>query len=240
MKRFYDTVSSVSVKEGFEVHLDGRPVRTPAKRRLALPGEGLAQAISREWSDQGEDLDTHGMRLTRLANGAIDRIADCRDPVVSEIAGYAETDLVCYRAAEPEALRRRQETGWTPLVDWIERRHEIVLTVTTELLPSPQPAESLAKVRKIVEDRNDFRLAGLQLAVAASGSIVIALALAEGEIDASRAWELSLVDETWQIENWGEDPEAAKRRADLLADIDAAETFMKLSEETERNPRSSS
>lgn len=231
MKRFYDAVTSVSAKEGFEVQLDGRPVRTPAKRRLALPSEGLAQAVSREWSDQGEDLDMHGMRLTRLANGAIDRIADCRDPVVSEIAGYAETDLVCYRAAEPEGLRRRQETGWTPLVDWIGKRHEIVLTVTAGLLPCPQPAESLTRVRKVVEERNDFCLAGLQLAVAASGSVVIALALAEGEIDASRAWELSLVDETWQIENWGEDPETAKRRADLLADIDAAETFMRLSEE---------
>ena len=228
MKRFYDAVTNVSADEGFEIHLDGRPVRTPAKRRLVLPNQGLAQAISREWSDQGDDLDTHGMRLTRLANGVIDRIADCRDPIVSEIAGYAETDLVCYRAAEPADLRQRQETRWAPFVDWIEKRHEIVLTVTAALLPCSQPAESLSNIRKIVESRNDFCLAGLQLAVAASGSVVLALALAEGEIGAPEAWELSLVDETWQIEKWGEDPETTRRRAGLLADIDAAETFMRL------------
>ncbi len=232
MKRFYESATSVAAKEGFEIHLDGRPVKTPAKRKLALPSERLAQAISREWSDQGEKIDTHRMRLTRLANSAVDRVAGRRDAVVSEIAGYAETDLVCYRAAEPEALRRRQEAGWTPLVDWIAKRHEIVLTVTAGLLPCPQPPASLSNVRKIVEGRNDFSLTGLQLAAAASGSVVIALALADGEIDAGEAWKRSLVDETWQIENWGDDPEAAKRRAGLLADIGAAETFIKLSGET--------
>lgn len=229
MKRFYDAATSVAAEKGFEVRLDGSPVRTPAKRKLALPSERLAQAICREWSDQGEKIDTGGMRLTRLANSAIDRVADRRDAVVSEIAGYAETDLVCYRAAEPEALRERQEASWTPLVDWIGKRHGIVLTVTAGLLPCPQTPESLSSVRKAVEDRNDFSLTGLQLATAAGGSVVIALALADGEIDAEEAWKLSLVDETWQIENWGEDPEAAKRRAGLLADICAAETFMKLS-----------
>ncbi len=228
MKKFYKSVGISPEESGFSVRLDNRPVKTPAKKALVLPNRPLADAVAAEWDAQGEDIDTHSMRLTRLANTAIDRVTDHRQAVIGEIAGFAGTDLVCYRAEEPATLAKRQEEGWAPLVSWVAERHGIDLAVTTGLLPVAQSAESTQAARAAVESFDVFALSGLHLVTSACGSVVLGLAVADGRIDGASAWELSLIDETYQIEEWGEDPEATKRRAGLLDDISAAAEYLRL------------
>ena len=166
----------------------------------------MAEAVANEWDEQPEDIDTYKMRLTRLANSAIDRVTEHRDAVIREVAGFADTDLVCYRAADPVPLAERQEEGWGPLVSWVADRHGIEFTITTGLLPVDQSASSLMAVEAVVKSFDVFSLAGLHLVTSACGSIVLGLAVADGRIDGASAWELSLIDETFQIDNWGEDP----------------------------------
>lgn len=228
MKRFYNSVDIAAEENGFSVRLDNRPVKTPAKNALQLPSQPLAAAIAAEWDAQEEDIDAHGMRLTRLANSAIDRVTEHRGAVMAEIAGFADTDLVCYRAAEPAALAERQEAGWGPLIAWVAERHGIDLVTTTGLLPVAQTARSTAAVAAAIDAFDAFSLAGLHLVTSACGSVVLGLAVADGRIDGAAAWELSLIDETFQIEEWGEDPEATKRRAGLLEDITAAAEYLRL------------
>lgn len=228
MKRFYKSVGIAEEGNGFSVRLDNRPVKTPAKKPLMLPNRSLAEAVADEWDEQPEDIDTYKMRLTRLANSAIDRVAEHRDAVVGEVAGFADTDLVCYRAAEPVPLAERQEAGWGPMVSWLADRYGIALNTTTGLLPVAQSADSMKAVVTVVESFDAFSLAGLHLVTSACGSVVLGLAVADGRIDGASAWELSLMDETFQIENWGEDPETTKRRAGLLDDITAADRYLRL------------
>lgn len=228
MKRFYEAVDIAEGPDGIAIHLDGRPVRTPAKKTLRLPSERLARAVAAEWEAQDEEVDPRSMRLTRLANTALDRVAQQRAAIVDEIAAYAETDLVCYRAAEPEELARRQADAWDPLVDWARERHGMSLAVTDGLLPAVQTDESLNAARAALEALDDFVLTAVHTATTACGSVVLGLAVAEDRIDARTAWELSLVDESWQIEKWGEDPEAVRRREGLLAEITAAAAFIGL------------
>lgn len=228
MKRFYKSVGVAPEEDGFSVRLDDRQVKTPAKNQLVLPNRPLADAIAAEWEEQAEDIDAHGMRLTRLANSAIDRVTEHRRAVIAEVAGFAGTDLVCYRAAEPAALAKRQEEGWAPLVSWVAERHGIDLAITTGLLPVAQSDSSAAAVKTAIEAFDAFALAGLHLVTSACGSVVLGLAVADDRIDGAAAWELSLIDETFQIEEWGEDPEATKRRAGLLEDITAAAEYLRL------------
>lgn len=228
MKRFYKAVGIAPGDDGIAIHLDGKPVRTPAKRTLRLPGEVLARAVAAEWEAQEGSVDPRSMPLTRLANTALDRVSEQRPAVVDEVAAYAATDLVCYRAAEPEELARRQAEAWDPLVGWARERHGIDLVVTDALLPATQSGESLQAARDALDAMDDFVLTAVHMATSASGSIVLGLAVAEGRIDSRTAWELSLIDESWQIEKWGEDPEAKRRRDGLLADIAAAATFIEL------------
>jgi len=71
-------------------------------------------------------------------------------------------------------------------------------------------------------------LAALGIAVPALGSLVLGLALAAGEMDAETAYALSALDELFQVEQWGEDEEAAHRRAGIRDDILLAERYIAL------------
>jgi chaperone required for assembly of F1-ATPase len=229
MKRFYRSVTVGPADCGHQVLLDSKPIRTPDRTPLAVPTAGLAERIAVEWDAQAETIKPETMPLTQLANTALDRLPPRRDDVVAEVAGYAGTDLVCYRADRPVALVARQAEAWQPLLDWLEARHGARLEPVEGLLPVDQPEAALAAVRAAVEAFDDFALAALHLATGAAGSVVIALALAEGEIDPEAAFAAAHVDELFQVEQWGDDAEAASRRAQVQADLRAASAFMALS-----------
>src|SRR5262245_14146549 len=56
-RRFYENVGVVADHDGFLLDLDGRLVRTPARRTLSLPTEALAQTLAGEWRAQREVID---------------------------------------------------------------------------------------------------------------------------------------------------------------------------------------
>jgi chaperone required for assembly of F1-ATPase len=228
MKRIYRRAEARTGDDGWGVALDGRPLRTPARRALTVPSAALAAAIAAEWEAQRDEIRPQLMPLTRLAATAIDRTAAQRDQVVAEVAGYAGTDLVCYHAEEPAELVARQQATWQPLIEWARTRYDAGLAVTTGILPQAQSPASLKVFAAVVAAYDDFRLTALQAATASCGSLVIALALGEGRIDAAAAFAASQLDETFQIEAWGEDAEAAARRRALAADIAAAARFLEL------------
>jgi chaperone required for assembly of F1-ATPase len=228
MKRVYKQVETLPVAAGWGVTLDGRPLRTPGRRELLLPSAVLAQAIAAEWDAQQGDIRPPTMPLFRLAATALDRTALERDLVIRDTANYAGTDLVCYRADQPPALAARQAAVWQPLVDWARMRYDAALAVTTGILPTRQSEATLHAFAAVVAAQDDFRLTALHGLTAACGSLVIALALMEGRLAADEAFAASQLDETFQIEAWGEDAEAAQRREALAADIAAAARFLEL------------
>jgi chaperone required for assembly of F1-ATPase len=228
MKRFYKLAGVVPVADGHGVTLDGRLVKTPGKRDLVVPSAALAAAVAAEWEAQQGDIRRETMPLTRLAGVTIDRSAVERDAVVRQVAHYAGTDLVCYRATHPPALVARQQMVWQPLIDWATARYDAPLVVINGVVPASQPAASLGTFAAAVAAHDDFSLTALQTATAASGSLVIALALLEGRLDAGEAFAASQLDESFQIESWGEDGEQGKRRAALAAEITTAAQFVSL------------
>lgn len=228
MKRFYEQAEVAEHPEGFAVTLDGRPVMSPARTRLVVPSRILAEAIADEWAAQEETIQPQEMMMTRLAATAADRVSPARPEVVATVAGYAASDLVCYRAEAPAELVARQEAVWQPLLDWLAKAHGAALVVTEGVIPVAQPEAALAACRRAVEAHDDHALAALATATEATGSLVIALALSARRLDAAGAWEASQVDETWQSEQWGGDHEAAERRAAIRADIEHSARFLDL------------
>ena len=228
MKRVYRKVATGPANGGWAVALDGRPMRTPAKHDMLVPTEALAQAIAAEWDAQQDEVRPATMPLTRLAATAIDHTAAQRDQVVAETANYAGTDLICYRADHPPALIARQQEVWGPLVEWAMLRYDAALAVTSGIVPTRQSPAALNAFAAAVAAQDDFRLTALHTLTAACGSLVIALAVFEGRLDAEAAFATSQLDETFQIEEWGEDAEAAARRRGLAEDIAAAARFAEL------------
>jgi chaperone required for assembly of F1-ATPase len=222
MKRFYKTVSVAPVAGGFCVLLDGKPIQTPARARLALPTEALAQAIAAEWDHQGEEVIATAMPLLRLANTVIDGVAANRAPVIAAILRFGENDLLCYRAHQPPDLAARQRESWDPLLDWARQRHGAQMIVAEGLGHVDQTLEALAALREPLEGFDAFTLGGLHVIASITGSLVLALAVADGTISGAHAFELSRIDETYQAEKWGQDAEAAKRATALAHELDKA------------------
>jgi chaperone required for assembly of F1-ATPase len=221
-KRFYSEARMDAEEGGFLLRLDGKRAITPARNPLAVPHGHLAEAIRAEWAGQGEFIDPSAMPMTRLANSAIDGVAARLAEVRAEVLGYAGTDLLCYRAGEPEGLVARQREAWDPVLAWAEESFGRFV-LAEGMVHVTQPEATLEALRAAVQAFDDpFRLAGLSLATTLTGSALIALALAEGAIDVDAARAAAHVDEDWNIAQWGEDAEAMKRRAQRFEDFRAA------------------
>ncbi len=212
-KRFWDVASIVSADDGFTVHLDSRPLRTPGKSALIVPTQAMAAGIAAEWDAQTGKIDPNTMPITRAANSAIEKVAPQKDAVVAELAGYGKSDLICYRATGPDALIAQQAEAWDPWLAWAANALDAPLVTTQGVMPVLQPEASVARLRTEVANLDHFQLAGFHDLVAISGSLVLSLAVTSGKLAASEAWKLSRVDELWQIAQWGEDEEATAHAA---------------------------
>jgi len=232
MKRFYKETSIDADEGGYRVLLDGRPVRTPAKAMLLVPTRALGEAIAAEWSEvpENEELKVSQLPLTRLAATGLDRVSTQRQRVIDDTAKYAATDLLCYRATDPTSLVERQHRIWQPLLDWAAERYEARLVLTEGTSFVNQPAEAVERLGDAVAAHGDLALAALYNLTHISGSLVVALAIAEGQLAADRAFAAAQLDELYQIERWGEDPIAAKRHEGIRHDIDAGARFLALLE----------
>jgi len=228
MKRFYKTAEVVAGAGGYAIALDGKPVRTPLGASLALPNEALAEAVAAEWLAQSETLRPDAMVLTAIANTAIDRIGLQRAAIEAQLLRFGETDLLCYRADQQPELSARQHALWQPILDWAELRFGAALVTTTGIVPIVQPVQAMAALGEALLAYDQYRLAALSTAVAALGSLILGLALAEGRLTGAEAFALAQLEESFQNEQWGEDAEAALRRARLETEVEAAATVFGL------------
>ena len=226
MKRFW---TDVAVDADRGIRLDDRPVRTPGRVPLVFPTVALAEAAADEWRGVGETLDPRAMPLTGLGNAAIDRIAPDTVAFAAGLARYAETDLLCYRAEGPEPLVERQRAAWDPLLGWAQTRYDVHFEIATGVIHRAQPPATLARLGEAVASCDAFALAALSPIVTVTGSLVAALALAEGAADSDTIWAAAHIDEDWQAELWGEDALAAEARAGRRREYDAAARFLRLS-----------
>jgi chaperone required for assembly of F1-ATPase len=220
-KRFYKSATVAAADDGFRVLLDGRPVRTPARAVLAVPSEAVATALAEEWNAQGATINPMTMSLTRLVNVAIDGVVSAADEIRDEIARYAGSDLLAYRAEGPERLAARQTALWDPVVAHAERRLGVRVALAEGVMPVAQDARLVQGVRDLLP-ADPFVLAGLHVITTLTGSALLALAVLDGRISADDAFDAANVDEDWNIELWGEDAEAMHRRALRRKEMEAA------------------
>jgi len=228
VKRFYKEVTAAEVEGGFGIKLDQRTLRTPAKRPLILPTAPLAEALAEEWAAQEDEIRPDTMPLMKLVGTALDLVVDRRDAVIDEAANYAGTDMLCYRADAPAKLVERQARLWQPHLDWAALRFDAPLHVTTGIVPIAQPKASLRALRAALAVYDPLPLTAVADLTALCGSLVLALAIAERRLDAEAGFEAAMLDESFEIEQWGEDAEATRRRARQRRDLAAAVRLLAL------------
>jgi chaperone required for assembly of F1-ATPase len=231
-KRVYETVGVAAVDGGWGVELDGKRLSTPLRKPLITPIKALAEGVAAEWDAQKQFVEPETMPLTRLLSTAIDKVMPDRAAIIGELLKYADTDLLCYRASHPPDLKRRQDAVWQPILDWLAAKTGAALSVVSGILPAEQPPEAVAALRRAVEGLNDLDLTSFQAAAAVTSSLSLGFALVRGRLSAAETFAAAHLDETYQIEQWGEDDLARERRAAIAAEIDGVGRFIAITKST--------
>ena len=227
-KRFYREAVAGDRDGGFGIFLDGRLARTPGRAGLVLPTEAAAALVAREYAAQGEHIDPITMPVSRIANTAIDGVAQDPQAVLEDILRFSATDLLCYRAGSPDGLVTMQNEAWDPVIDWAHASLGARFILAEGVMHVEQPRETIAAIGAHLRPRSDpFRLAALHVMTSLTGSALLAIAVEAGEIKPAAAWKAAHVDEDWNILQWGEDAEAAQRRAFREAEMMAAAALVK-------------
>lgn len=221
-KRFWKESAVVEVDGGYTVELDGRRVKTPAKDALVLPTQDMAQAVAAEWDAQDKEVDPATMPFTRSANAAIDKVRHQHGEVADMLAAYGDSDLLCYRAAHPEELTKKQSEIWDPALDWAAENLGARLIPVVGVVHQPQPEEAIETLSRQVHQLDPFQLAAFHDLVSLSGSLILGFAAAKNWHEVNQIWRISRLDEQWQEDQWGVDEEARehaeiKRQAFLHA-----------------------
>ncbi len=223
-KRFYKLVEIAPHEGGFTVTLDGKTVKTPARHIVYMPNLKIAQACAAEWNAQTNHIHLHAMPVNKLCYTVQDAVAQQRADVIAEMLRFADTDLLCYFAAEPEGLVARQREAWSSILTWVHDELSIKFNTTNAVNHCAQPAETIQKFGNILEPLSDFNLAALYTCTTLLGSTVLGLALMHKHLTPTAAWAAAHVDEEWNREKWGEDAEDTRVRAQNFVMLDAIAT----------------
>jgi len=227
VKRFWREARAVRDAEGWHVELDARRVKTQGGRALTLPSETIARMLAAEWDAQGEEVDPRSFRFRDMADYAIDVVAQDRDAAIASLLRFAETDTLCYRADPDEALWKRQQEVWEPLLAACEAREGVRFQRVSGVIHRPQAPETLSILRQRLEACDMLTLAALMTLASLAASLTVALAVMEPDSDAGALWDAANLEEDWQADLWGKDEEAAPQRARRREQFLAAAAFLR-------------
>jgi chaperone required for assembly of F1-ATPase len=223
VKRFFKAVEVREADGRHALMLDGRRARTPGRNPLAAQSRALMLEAAAEWERQTETIDPAGMPLTRLLNSAIDGVAHTMAETRADILDYAGSDLLCYRAEEPDTLVERQAQAFDPVLRWAAEALGARFKVTAGVMHIAQPHAAVAAIAAALDAYDDpVALAALSVMTTLTGSALLALAVARGFLSAEAAWRAAHVDEDFQAERWGEEAEAVARRQARWREFGAA------------------
>lgn len=227
-ERFWKQTTLTAHDAGWQVFLDARPLNTPAGAVLVLPKEALAEAIRQEWDAQHDHIDANTMPMFRQAVTALDRIAPHRQQIIDELIGYGNNELLCYRAEEPPELQSEQHRLWQPCLDWASDNFGFNFTISEGIMPINQPPKNAEITHRILKAMDDFHLGGAANLIIASGSMVVGLGVATGHLTPEQGFDVAFLEECWQADQWGHEPEAKDRRARIKEDMIEAHRYLSL------------
>ena len=234
VRRVYKSVE-VGIRDGgtFAVLLDGKPALTPLRAPLAAASRALAAAVAAEWDAQDPHIDPEAMPLTRLLATALDKVSPQRAAVIDSLLSYVDADTICFRALHPADLRARQQKLWQPVMDWLQREHDIALAAVDGLMPAAQSPKAVARLRRALEDLGNAELTAFQAAASLANSLALAFALIRRHMSAADVFAAAFLDELYQVERWGEDQLVQDRRRRIAGDLAAIERYLALSASSE-------
>ena len=226
MKRFYKNVTVKTSESGYQICLDDRPVRSPAKAVVMVPSQALAEAVQAEWQAVGDEIQPEDMPLYSMAVTITDRVTPQRQELADELAGYIHDDVLRYRSVDDLDLASRQTKMWDPWLNWAEQECGLRLSTTAGLMPVFAEATTEHIVRNRLQPLADAQFGCLYRVATLSGSVVLGMAFQGRQLGAHDVFETAFLDELYQNSLWGTDEEAADRQVAIRSELKNVERFM--------------
>lgn len=232
MKRFYKIATAGSKDDGgYAILLDGKPIRLPQGGALKAPNAALAGMVAAEWAAQTDEIDAETMPLTQIVSTAMRQDDSERAAIAETVLNYLDTDLLCYRAEQPENLARHQGATWDPWLAWFAEKSGVTLQTTTGLAALTQPRAAHDYVSAALGDADRQLFNGIQMATSISGSVVLGLAFALGAATPEEVLDAAQVEEIFRAklyneDFYGKDPQQEKTQNAMLRDLRALRAFI--------------
>lgn len=235
MKRAYKLASYNKTQDGYVIQLDAKTIKTPLSQPLAAPNRAIADVVVQEWLAQGEEIVPDSMPMTQMLTTALDRTRE-RDSITKALLKYLDTDLLCYRVKEPEALGKRQKETWDRWLTWFDEHFESPLEVTYKIDALTQDSDTHKQIWNYLEALDEFYFTILQIVTSLTGSIVLGLAFIENEASAEDVFAAAELEEIYYAEvaneaEHGPDPVQERRQNTLKRELESSRRFLSLLDE---------
>lgn len=155
---------------------------------------------------------------------AVSEMGKYRCEIIGKLLDFAKTDVLFFWGEKRDLFLQQQEK-WLPILEWAASELNTKLK-KTETLDIPDNSAMNNPLENILNQMNDKELACFYAAALDIRSVLLALALVKGRINADEAYQLSYLEELWQNERWGVDGEADCRRKERLAELKEIESFL--------------
>lgn len=202
--RFYKYVGvepAMGQAAGWQVTLNDRALKTPARQPLVVPSYPLALAIAAEWEWQDNRIRPFTMPLMSLAATAIDQ-PKSRQKVTDTMLQYLDTDAICCRE-EPGKLANLQAKMYNPVLTWANQHFDVRFVVSNSIFGASQHSDTHQAVRRFLEGLDHWHLATMESLASSCRSVTLALAIMHGQLDVQAAITAARLEETYQMDEWG-------------------------------------
>lgn len=148
-----------------------------------------------------------------------------KQEIIDKMCGFAQTDVLLFWNDNPE-LEARQNEFWFPVLRWIGQELNIQLKTSTSLDVPDQEEKFGVALKRYLEKFSDKELIAFYKAALDMRSVMLAVALVKGKINAEQAFQAAYLEELWQAEKWGKIEDAEKSRVRAKADLIEIENFL--------------
>lgn len=229
VRKFYKNVETSRDDAGWTLLLDGRAVKTPLKKPFLIPCESLVDDIVSEWRSQGESIQPETMPYTQFLFTTLDHIQPNPAVFIDQCKLFIDTDTILFFDPDTPDLLVRQNTEWLPTLLWVERHIGIAPLKQNHITGvGAQPPEIHQFFEDLWSSYDAYAMFTAQYLMGLTGSPFLTLGLMEGYLSPEKTFERAFLEELYQSEQWGEDPQASRILQEKKADIETVHRFFVL------------
>lgn len=148
-----------------------------------------------------------------------------KDTIIERLVDFALNDVLLFWSAD-EKVQKRQAKEWAPIIFWVNKTINTKFKETLSLETIKENIDTSLRLKEYLYTLTDKELSGFYIAALNMRSVLLALALVKGKINATKAFELSELEELYQANNWGVDPVAQARQNNIKNMLISAENYL--------------